>query len=126
MARMLSKRFLLGWLVLSLLGAMPFSCVAFGLSRFRPPESFRDLLVYAGIMAIGAVVILPVTFLLAFFIAELSTSSAKRRERRAARGYCVSCGYDLTGNESGRCPECGERVCRSPSGREGVGPPTRG
>lgn len=22
-------------------------------------------------------------------------------------GYCQSCGYDLTGNESGVCPECG-------------------
>jgi|GEM_PF-5022504 len=24
-----------------------------------------------------------------------------------APGLCVSCGYDLTGNTSGRCPECG-------------------
>jgi len=36
-----------------------------------------------------------------------------RRERRhilTARGVpiCVPCGYDLTGNVSGRCPECGE------------------
>jgi len=23
-------------------------------------------------------------------------------------GYCQACGYDLTGNASGRCPECGE------------------
>lgn len=22
--------------------------------------------------------------------------------------HCVSCGYDLTGNVSGQCPECGE------------------
>lgn len=25
-------------------------------------------------------------------------------------GHCVSCGYDLTGNVSGRCPECGVEV----------------
>jgi hypothetical protein len=25
-------------------------------------------------------------------------------------GHCRKCGYDLTGNVSGRCPECGERV----------------
>jgi hypothetical protein len=29
------------------------------------------------------------------------------RDRRARPGYCPSCGYDLTGNVSGRCPECG-------------------
>ncbi len=23
---------------------------------------------------------------------------------------CPNCGYDLTGNESGRCPECGGRA----------------
>jgi hypothetical protein len=29
-----------------------------------------------------------------------------RRGRKGA-GRCVACGYDLTGNTSGRCPECG-------------------
>jgi len=29
-----------------------------------------------------------------------------RRLRRA----CIHCGYDLCGNTSGRCPECGEKV----------------
>jgi hypothetical protein len=29
------------------------------------------------------------------------------RSRRARRGLCLSCGYDLTGNASGTCPECG-------------------
>ncbi|MCP4594422.1 MAG: hypothetical protein GY842_27135 [bacterium] len=31
-----------------------------------------------------------------------------RRYRRRRKGLCLTCGYDLTGNESGRCPECGE------------------
>jgi hypothetical protein len=32
------------------------------------------------------------------------------REQLHARGVaiCVRCGYDLTGNVSGRCPECGQ------------------
>ena len=30
-----------------------------------------------------------------------------RRWRRRKRGQCINCGYDLTGNESGTCPECG-------------------
>jgi len=32
------------------------------------------------------------------------------RRHRRARGLCIDCGYDLTGNESGVCPECGEEV----------------
>jgi hypothetical protein len=29
------------------------------------------------------------------------------RQRRLIYPHCVQCGYDLTGNESGTCPECG-------------------
>jgi hypothetical protein len=28
---------------------------------------------------------------------------------REDRGECLQCGYDLTGNVTGVCPECGER-----------------
>jgi len=31
-----------------------------------------------------------------------------RRWRRRRRGCCIACGYNLTGNVSGVCPECGE------------------
>jgi len=31
-----------------------------------------------------------------------------RRRRRRKRGQCLACGYNLTGNKSGTCPECGE------------------
>lgn len=31
-----------------------------------------------------------------------------RRYRRRKKGLCVACGYDLTGNESGVCSECGD------------------
>ena len=29
-----------------------------------------------------------------------------RLEQRASHGLCVHCGYNLTGNVSGICPEC--------------------
>jgi hypothetical protein len=30
--------------------------------------------------------------------------------RRIPPGHCQKCGYNLTGNVSGVCPECGERI----------------
>ena len=30
------------------------------------------------------------------------------RQEWKAKGLCVGCGYDLTGNVSGVCPECGQ------------------
>ncbi len=32
------------------------------------------------------------------------------RWRRRRKGLCLTCGYDLTGNVSGICPECGEAI----------------
>jgi len=29
------------------------------------------------------------------------------KRRKLGPGACAACGYDLTGNESGVCPECG-------------------
>jgi hypothetical protein len=33
-----------------------------------------------------------------------------RDRRRIPPGHCQICGYNLTGNVSGRCPECGSAV----------------
>ena len=33
-----------------------------------------------------------------------------RRFRRHRKGLCVKCGYNLTGNTSGVCPECGKPI----------------
>jgi len=35
--------------------------------------------------------------------------------RRRSRGHCDSCGYSLTGNVAGICPECGLRISVRPS-----------
>jgi hypothetical protein len=32
------------------------------------------------------------------------------RDRRHPPGHCQKCGYDLTGNKSGVCPECGTEL----------------
>ena len=44
-------------------------------------------------------------------VVAISTGFLWRRERKRPRsGHCRSCGYNLTGNVSGVCPECGEKV----------------
>jgi hypothetical protein len=30
--------------------------------------------------------------------------------RRSPAGHCMTCGYDLTGNTTGVCPECGTKI----------------
>jgi hypothetical protein len=44
-------------------------------------------------------------------IIYLSTHQQRRRRYRLNHGHCVQCDYNLTGNVSGICPECG---CASP------------
>ncbi len=38
-----------------------------------------------------------------------------RLDRRPLPGHCRQCGYNLTGNVSGKCPECGN-PCRAEAG----------
>lgn len=41
----------------------------------------------------------------------------KTRARAASKGTCSGCGYNLTGNVSGRCPECGTPTVNPPDER---------
>jgi hypothetical protein len=47
--------------------------------------------------------------------ASLRGRRAWVRRRRKAMGLCLRCGYDLRGNVSGTCPECGSSVGRKAS-----------
>lgn len=40
----------------------------------------------------------------------LTLMLVRRGQRGFREGCCVKCGYDLRGNESGRCPECGAQA----------------
>lgn len=112
------KRFLVSWLVYSLLGAIPLSCVGFAFSYYRSPSSLRDWATYSYNTLVLMVMVSPVSGMLAIASAKLADWSRTRHDKRQfTSGKCMKCGYDLTGNESGRCPECGEPTLRSPSGR---------
>jgi len=46
-----------------------------------------------------------------FLLVGVATGMLWRRDRhRRTPGHCARCGYDLTGNVSGRCPECGVEI----------------
>ena len=56
-----------------------------------------------------AVVLLFATGMAALVAKYWRRPGGLRRERRA-KGLCERCGYDLRGNVSGVCPECGRGV----------------
>lgn len=61
----------------------------------------------------GVVVTIPLWFPLLTFAAFPAMAFVRgplRRWRRRRNGWCVACGYDLTGNVSGICPECGKEI----------------
>ncbi|MGD8452221.1 MAG: hypothetical protein PVJ57_10420 [Phycisphaerae bacterium] len=45
----------------------------------------------------------------------------RRRAPRFAPGHCRECGYDLTGNVTGVCPECGKQSASEPRTAERAG-----
>ena len=48
----------------------------------------------------------------------IATPLLRLGSARAIPGHCVECDYDLTGNVSGRCPECGRPVRGQPMATE--------
>lgn len=52
--------------------------------------------------------LLPVPFLAAYPALYFLIAGLRRFRRRP--GHCLKCDYDLTGNESGVCPECGTAI----------------
>lgn len=54
---------------------------------------------------------LPLGVLIVMFV--VPTILLARPDRRAWTGHCRRCAYDLTGNESGVCPECGTKIANA-------------
>lgn len=81
-------------------GWMEKSLVGLGTSQYVQTKASLHLFRLAALLAA-----MP---LLVGFIAALRTWHRRRQRRR--RNQCIPCGYDLTGNTSGVCPECGGRA----------------
>jgi len=70
------------------------------------PFAYNGPLDHSGITGINAFIPLWLVLLLT----AIPTAWLWHRDRRRIRpGCCLRCGYDLTGNMSGICSECGER-----------------
>ena len=59
---------------------------------------------------IARTTIYQIPFWMPLALIGIPTILAWRRDRRIPPGHCRKCRYDLTGNESGVCPECGKAV----------------
>jgi len=72
------------------------------------PWRFRLIVIVLALFAID----FPALGLLLGFAFLFGTAVAEKLSDvlRPPDGHCQSCGYDLTGNVSGVCPECGERI----------------
>ena len=64
------------------------------------PAAFVDFALFATLGAAGMVTPLLID-------QGLRNRRRSRRQSRRQAGLCVKCGYNLTGNESHVCPECG-------------------
>ena len=64
-----------------------------------PPPALTSLAIPCGLLA-ACFATVPAAWLFGF----------SRRQRHRATGRCTACGYNLTGNISGICPECGTPV----------------
>lgn len=53
-----------------------------------------------------------------FLLAGVPTAYLFLRGRQRPVGHCQGCGYDLTGNLSGTCPECGRRAHPAEDGHQ--------
>lgn len=58
----------------------------------------------------GPIQIVVPFWLMLVIVTGPSTFHFWRQRRRGVAGHCASCGYDLTGNTSGACPECGTPI----------------
>ena len=71
----------------------------------RPPENLEWLPKKLSNASNDTFLLVP--FWMILVIVAIPTFILWRRDRRYPEGCCQGCGYDLTGNESGVCSECG-------------------
>ncbi len=87
------------WLLLLVLS--PFVLQLFGVNPLAP-SAIACTTLFPPVVATGNVVV--------FLKGQKRKRERAERERLTAAGLFCACGYNLTGNVSGVCPECGETL----------------
>jgi hypothetical protein len=105
--------------ILPVVGVAASVAAIWGSQRWRPWWVFRligacTLTTIAAALLVSHYPLLAVAAVAATVNAVVSGWTTYRRRSalyaRLEDGRCLHCGYDLTGNVSGKCPECGEKV----------------
>jgi len=79
-------------------------------TSFQPPRRMAGPVIRLN--GVRTHVKLPIALLIAYPL--LAVVADRIRRRRVLPGHCTTCGYNLTGNTTGVCPECGDlAVCAS-------------
>lgn len=84
--------------------AMPLWYCVYYLWFFREPIWEDDLCLVFDWAIQGAILVVPL-----WFFTFLGCRGSRRRATPDPR-FCLQCSYDLTGNSSGICPECGTPI----------------
>jgi len=77
------------------------------LTRFAKSHGFHGAVVVWGAPVVVAMIACAV---IVWLVRRSIMKSLRRELNRRGWPTCIPCGYDLTGNESGVCPECGAAV----------------
>ncbi|GJM24249.1 MAG: hypothetical protein DHS20C16_06640 [Phycisphaerae bacterium] len=96
------KRRILAWLA----NVVCFGFVALWIDRILSPTGLIPVLMQADYLAIKTIIAM---LLLMFIPVALSAYWFWRMDNQP-EGRCLDCGYNLTGNVSGVCPECGTPI----------------
>ena len=77
------------------------------------PIASRVLYVFMLLVLMLIYVPMPI-LVMTIMLTVLSFRIIEKLKRRPLPGHCQKCSYDLTGNLSGVCPECGTEIERTP------------
>ncbi len=91
-------------------GVVAFAWGVRGIGRKFASQTFDRWLLHYDLQGATKTFVVPLWIPLLLAVVTTGVLSWRRYRLVNRAGHCVSCGYDLTGNTSGVCPECGVEI----------------